>query len=455
MRIRIMALCLTLCLLLSGCGSWMDGSYSSVKPHTERQNQTGGEAIAVADYNQLRQAMAELVESGSETMLINVAQMDQDSVTQNMDRAILHILEMNPIGAYAVESIAYEQGTSGGQPALAVTVRYNQNRAELRSLKEAAGMAEAQEIVSNALSQCESKVVMRVSQYRTLDFEQYVRDYMEEYPQTVMEMPQLTVSTFPETGTQRVVEIVFAYQTGRDDLKTMQTRVRPLFTSAELYVSGNSADYDQYSLLYAFLMERHEYQFETSITPAYSLLVHGVGDSRAFATVYAAMCRRVGLECRVVSGTCNGESQFWNIICVDGVYHHLDLVNCSQNGAFHVWGDEEMSGYVWDYSAYPECGVYVDPATLTEPTEDTEPTDPTDPEETSPVETGPGEPPAEGTTPETEATTEPTEVPETTVPETEPTEEPTEPVPTEPPTDPPEETEPEPTDDTTVPEETE
>ena len=370
MKIRIMALCLILCMMLSGCGSWMDGSYSSVKPHTERQNQSGGEAIAVSNYNQLRQAMAELIENGAETILINVAQMDQSMVTENMERAIRHILQMNPIGSYAVESVKYEQGISGGQPSLAVTVEYNQNRAELRSLKEADGMTEALEIVANALSQCESKVVMRVSQYRGTDFVEYVRDYMEAYPQTVMELPQLTVSTYPESGTQRVVEIVFTYQTGRDDLKNMQTRVRPLFTSAELYVSGNNADYDKYALLYAFLMERHEYQFDTSITPAYSLLVHGVGDSRAFATVYAAMCRRVGLECLVVSGTGNGQPLFWNIICVDGVYHHLDLVDCGRNGVFRVWGDEEMNGYVWDYSAYPACGAYAESSNTAEPTEE-------------------------------------------------------------------------------------
>lgn len=360
---------LALCLLLSGCGSWMDGSYSSVKPHMDRQNQSGGGAIAVANYNELCQAMEEMVESGTETLLINVGQMDQGTVTQTMDRAVRNILLMNPIGAYAVESVEYEQGTSGGQPSLAVTVTYNQNRVELRSIKEAQGMTAAQEIVADALAQCETKVVMQVSQYRALDFEQYVRDYMEEYPQIVMEMPQVTVSTFPEIGTQRVVEIVFTYQTGRDDLKNMQTRVRPLFTSAELYVSGNNSDYDKYELLYAFLMERHEYQHDTSITPAYSLLIHGVGDSRAFATVYAAMCRRVGLECRVVSGTGNGEPLFWNIICVDGEYHHLDLVDCGRNGAFIVRGDSEMSGYVWDYSAYPECVTYEDPTEPTEPQE--------------------------------------------------------------------------------------
>ena len=395
MKIRITAMLLALCLLLSGCGSWMDGSYSSVKPHTQRQNQTGGEAIAASNYNELRQALSNLVESGGETLLINVAQMDQSFVTQNMDRAILSILEMDPIGAYAVESIEYEQGTSGGRQALAVTVRYNQNRAELRNMKVAEGMTQAQEIIADALDQCESKVIMLVERYQTTDFEQFVRNYMDEHPQSVMEMPQLTVSTYPESGTQRVVEIGFTYQTGRDNLKNMQTRVRPLFTSAELYVSGNNSDYDKYSLLYAFLMERHEYQHDTSITPSYSLLIHGVGDSRAFATVYAAMCRRAGLECLVVSGTANGEPMFWNMIRVNEQYHHLDLVACGQSGIFRLLGDEEMAGYVWDYSAYPECDSYVDPAEVTEQTE--------------PAEEPTSEPTEEPTSEPTEATEEETD----------------------------------------------
>ena len=72
--------------------------------------------------------------------------------------------------------------------------------------------------------------------------------------------------------------------------------MKPVFESAVLYVSGDGAEKQKFSQLYAFLMERFDYKVETSITPAYSLLRHGVGDSRAFATVYAAMCRLAGLE---------------------------------------------------------------------------------------------------------------------------------------------------------------
>ena len=102
-------------------------------------------------------------------------------------------------------------------------------------------------------------------------------------------------------------------------------------------------------------MERFDYKVETSITPSYSLLRHGVGDSRAFATVYAAMCRAANLECIVVTGTRSGEPWSWNMICEDGYYWHVDLLNSNEKGKFEKKLDADMEGYVWDYSAYPLC----------------------------------------------------------------------------------------------------
>ena len=104
-------------------------------------------------------------------------------------------------------------------------------------------------------------------------------------------------------------------------------------------------------------MERFNYKVETSITPAYSLLCHGVGDSEAFATVFAAMCRNAGLECHTVSGTRAGEAWFWNMIREGDVYYHVDLLQSKAAGQLQRWTDDQMQGYVWDYSAYPAAGT--------------------------------------------------------------------------------------------------
>ena len=103
-------------------------------------------------------------------------------------------------------------------------------------------------------------------------------------------------------------------------------------------------------------MERFDYTLETSITPSYSLLCHGVGDSEAFASAFAAMCRRAGLECRIVSGTRAGEAWFWNLIREGDVYYHVDLLQSKSAGELQKLTQEQMQGYVWDYSAYPAAG---------------------------------------------------------------------------------------------------
>ena len=114
-------------------------------------------------------------------------------------------------------------------------------------------------------------------------------------------------------------------------------------------------------------MERFDYPIETSITPAYSLLRHGVGDSRAFAMVYAAMCRSAGLECSIITGTHDGEPWTWNMVQDNGRYYHVDLLRSSGEGAFREFTDGEMSGYVWDYSAYPQSIAPSTPEQTEEP----------------------------------------------------------------------------------------
>ena len=214
----------------------------------------------------------------------------------------------------------------GGVSAVAVTLRYTRSPEEIKAIRSVSNMDQAQKRVTDALSNFEAGVVLRISQYQELDFSQIVDRFSQENPDLVMENPQVTVSVYPQEGMDRVVDVRFSYQTDREALRTMRAYVEPVFSSAALYVSSEETDEVKYSRLCTFLMERNDYQQKTSLTPAYSLLRHGVGDSRAFAMVYSAMCRKANLECKLVSGTRNGEPWFWNIVCVDGIYHHVDVL---------------------------------------------------------------------------------------------------------------------------------
>ena len=355
-------------MLLGGC-SFMGGSYHSVTPHHEQLSGSQSDNLTASTYSELRNLLADLVETGTQSAVIYVPEYERGDLEQGMDDAVRYISDILPLGAYAVDKVAYEIGTSAGQPAIWVNISYLHGRAELRRIKQAANMEAAEIIITKALADCDDSVVIYVEKYDDVDLVQLVEDYAEENPDVVMEIPQVAIGAYPEQGSRRVLELKFTYQTSRDALRNMQIQVKRVFTSASLYINQNADDEQKYTQLYTFLTflaERSDYKLETSITPSYSLLCHGVGDTKTFAMVYAEMCRSAGLDCRLVSGTKNGEAWCWNLICIDGVYYHVDLIASRVAGQVVKLSDGEMGGYVWDYSAYPAAGVQEAAAEATE-----------------------------------------------------------------------------------------
>ena len=418
---RCIWLLIALSLVLGGC-SWMDGNFHSVTVHEAHTQSGGSDEVSAGDYYELVAALESMISAGREKGIIYVGEYDLNMVESGMLAAVSNVVRTMPLAAYAVDNITYDLGSTGGKPAIALDISYLHSRLEILQIRTVDTMDSAEVLIEEALAAYSTGIVLLVEEYTPRDITQLVQDYAEEHPQLIMEVPQVASGLYPEEGTSRILELKFSYQNSRESLREMKEHVTSMFNAADLYVSSDDTDEQKILHLYSFLMERFDYQVETSITPTYSLLRHGVGDSKAFAVVYAAMCRQAGLECHTVTGTRNGEPWYWNIVRNGELYSHVDLLCCREQGAFHSHSDGEMTGYVWDYSAYPVCPEPV-------PEEDDGNTD------------GPGGS-TESTQPSTEA---PTEEP-TQEPTEEPTQEPTQPEETEPeettaPTDPTDSTE--------------
>lgn len=354
------AICIVMAisLLLSGCGMLIDGDHVWEQNHSIPTAPDNGLNISANDYAQLYEAMTECVESARSQMSISVALYDRDHLEPDINRAIETLLAENPVAAYAVQQIHYEVGTSGGEIVLALQIDYLHNQSDIEKIILLNENTTALDAIAAALNNCDTGVVLRIHDYEETDFIQIVEDYATEHPEYVMEVPQVSVNHYPRSGSDRVVELRFLYQNSRDTLRNMQSQVLTLFDAAEDMVSLTVQARGKYTQMYVLLMELiQEYTLDTSITPAYSLFLYGVGDAKAFATVYSAMCRRAGLVCLNVVGTRNGEVWYWNIVQIDGVYYHVDLLRSKEEGQFREMTDAEMEGYVWDFSAYPLCGT--------------------------------------------------------------------------------------------------
>lgn len=357
-KLTCLILGLTLAVLCAGC-EWWNGSYVSISPHRVEYDRSDTDPDVVSSYSELRSAVVSMVDAGRTEGILTLSDYSQEDAEKDMIQVAAYAVSQYPIGAWAVSEIRYEFG----QNMLSLEIDYRRSNTDVDRIRTVRGISGAKDAIASALESYEDSLVLQITGYYETDFVQYIADYMQENPNVVMELPQVTAQVYPQTGTVRILELQFSYQTSRESLRSMSAQVRQVFSSARLYVASDASDSTTVSQLCSFLMERFDYTLETSITPSYSLLCHGVGDSRAFAQVYAAMCRQSGIEAMTVSGTRGGESRFWNIVRVEDTYYHVDLLECARLGWCRLMTDEEMTGYVWDYSAYPACGQTQAPET--------------------------------------------------------------------------------------------
>ncbi len=342
---------------LTGC-NWMDGSYVSVTPHQVGYSDEE-DTMMISDFIDLRSAVIGMIDSGETEGVLPLKDYLQQDIRADMIRVKEYVMSTSPIGAYAVQSIDYEYDTTDDKNTLSVEISYRHTKAEIGKIHAVYGMDGAKTFLVDTLNNHRKSLVLLVTRYEDMDIHQWITDYIALHPEIVMETPQVSIQTYPEQGEARVVEILFSYQNSRDSLRQMQNQVSPIFSSAKLYVSTEVDDLTKLEQLYTFLMERFDYKYETTQTPAYSLLYSGVGDSKAFAEVYAAMCRQIGVECSVVPGTYQEQSRYWNLIQLDGIFYHVDLLQSEQLGSLQLMEHEEMSEYQWDQSLYPPSGTPV------------------------------------------------------------------------------------------------
>ena len=351
---RIFLLTAAALLLCSGC-SWMEGSYVSVTSHQVGYLRTDDEPFVVSSLSQMRSALVTLVDSGESEALLTLVDYPEEQIDTDLKTAVDYVTRVYPIGAYAVREIIPIRGSTSGQETIAIQVRYEHSKSEIRQIRNVRGIEGAKAAIAEALQNFQHILTLQITSYEDTDFQQMIEDYSSQHPDLVMEHPSVTPQIYPDEGSTRILTLKFNYEQGRDQLRKMRETVEPIFASAQLYVTPDAQDAVKLGQLYYFLMQRSDYTVQSSFTPAYSLLAHGVGDSKAFADVYGAMCRQVGLEAMTVSGTCRGEIRFWNIVRCDDTFCHVDLLRGYDGDGFRLYGDREMTDYVWDYSAFPVC----------------------------------------------------------------------------------------------------
>lgn len=413
-RFVLLLLLCSLLLCATGCKSWVADSYLSVADHVEQplptqESPDSEEPSVVTNRSELRGAVLSLVRNWTESAELPVRDYD-GSISDDLAETVDYVMHADPVGAYAVDYIDSELIGDGASGTVTLSIVFRRSAAEIDSIVTVSDNDAAYLKIQQALSDFETALTLRIRSYSETDFAAYIRDYCLENPSTVLCLPETSADLYPNEGETRILELHFSYPAARDEMRLMLSSTQSIFNSAASYIRSGETDADRAALLFRFLTTRFDYVLgeEASTTPAYDLLCRHIAHSLSFACVFGAECRAAGIDCITVEGTRNGAAHYWNLLCLDGAYYHVDLMRSMERGEteLKLLLSQELraEGYVWDETFHPAT-----PEPTPEPTPS--PSTPTNSTEASETQQPTQSPTHAPTDEPTESPTKPTDSP--------------------------------------------
>ena len=141
-------------------------------------------------------------------------------------------------------------------------------------------------------------------------------------------------------------------------------------------INEHQSEYDKVRALHDYLKSNLEYDMVAatsgySIPEAHNLvgaLIKHKCVCEGFAKAFKFLCDKVGIECWVVAGVGNSTlgtgPHGWNIVRINGYYHHVDVTwdnqysdsSSAPNYGYLNLSDEEISkDHTWNRRNYPAC----------------------------------------------------------------------------------------------------
>lgn len=346
----ILALLLAGVLLLTGCDSMLEQRHLlSLEPYEPVSTSAGNSSQRVENYQELYKAILSMVSAGDEHAVLNLYNYTAQDLEDDLTRACLEVVQEDPLGAYMVDYIKHDYSLIVSYYEVNVNISYRHTVEEMDAIVFVTGSSAIRRELRKTLADFSGKAVLRISYFA--EDENYIRELVQHAyyntPAAALGMPEVSVSLYPASGTNRIVEIDLTYSGTQEALRRSSKELKETAQAIALQADSAQALFDTVSL--SLQTEEH-----TGRNTAYDALINHVADSEGCALAYQLLCDQTSVNSVVVQGTLDGKPRFWNIITEDGSqYRHVDLAA----GLFSLTDEEllQAGGYVWDRQEYPTC----------------------------------------------------------------------------------------------------
>lgn len=349
MKKAIFALLLAGTLSLTGCTSMLERTYVDVSPYEPMSTSSGSSSsLRVENYQELVSAVQYLVTMGKDQGILTLYNYTQD-VETDLTRACLEVIQEDPLGAYSVEYITHDYSLIVSYYEVNLQITYRRSRDQVASISSVTGSGAIRRMISLALAEFSPETVLRINYFT--GNEDYVLDLIRqayyESPVTALGMPEAEINIYPNSGSQRIVEIGLTYSASTEVLRQQSQELTNL--ALAMAEEGSTAQ-----SLYESAGDGLIISESSGKSSTYDALVRKESDSEGAALAYQLLCNQAGIECVLVQGTLNGVPHFWNIAVNEaGEYRHMDL-----SAGLSALTDEELTtigAYLWDTGEYPAC----------------------------------------------------------------------------------------------------
>ncbi len=354
MKGRIIGLALAGCVLLTGCEAMLERSYQTVTAHVDKPTTAEDPSVLrVENYRELVSAVLYLVAQGQEEGIIQLHDYAGE-VEADLNAACLEVATEDPLGAYAVDYIKHESSRVVSYYQATISIRYRRTVEQVRSMVNVTGSGAIRTELQEALAQFAPEVVLRVAYFAEdeASIQRLIRQAYYDTPLTALGMPRAEVKLYPDSGSQRVVEITLTYPETTDVLRRKSEELSDRVGAASAEAPVGQDLRSTAVQLAARLKGEAAFDREGGQT-AYAALVEGSADQQGMALAYALLCQQAGITGEVVEGRRQGESWFWNGVQLSGGERlYVDVV--LGDGLLHTAGELAEKGYEWADGPVPE-----------------------------------------------------------------------------------------------------
>ena len=324
---RIISIVLALVLLLSGCIRLREHEYVVVEPHDEGYEvavDTG--KLSVDSYLSLKNALLNLIEDGVQEGVI-LAKGYSGNLAEDLGEAVYEVSQGDPLGAFAVEYMTYDYSKIVSYYEIRVHIIFRRTEEEIDSIVYLSDEDSIPGLMNQTLKDLSDVLCFRVSDYHEMDYAKMIEEIAGEYPGLLMALPEVTAKTYPETGSQRIVELTFDYPYKTDSMLSFRDQLSgKVHLISELYGSDLSEltsarrFYDRLIRDGVLILEPQESIDNT----AYSAVMLSEATSYGYAQAFRMLLQERELPCRVVTGTRNGLTHSWCLVELEGKEYYID-----------------------------------------------------------------------------------------------------------------------------------